>query len=132
MNKAIIIGNVGKDPEIKKFDNGQVANLTIATTEKYNKNGEKVELTEWHNIVATGKLSEIIEKWVKKGDKILIEGKIRTRSYEKNGEKRYVTEIFALNMEMLGGKRSPESSGSSEPSETTDLPPVTNDTDLPF
>ncbi|MDD2286822.1 MAG: single-stranded DNA-binding protein, partial [Paludibacter sp.] len=84
MNKAIIIGNVGKDPEIKKFDNGQVANLTIATTEKYTKNGEKVEVTEWHNIVATGKLSEIIEKWVKKGDKILIEGKIRTRSYEKN------------------------------------------------
>ena len=126
MNKAIIIGNVGKDPEIKKFDNGQVANLTIATTEKYTKNDEKVGVTEWHNIVATGKLSEIIEKWVKKGDKILIEGKIRTRSYEKNGEKRYVTEIFALNMEMLGGKRSAESS------DTTDLPPVTNDTDLPF
>ena len=129
MNKAIIIGNVGKDPEIKKFDNGQVANLTIATTEKYTKNDEKVEVTEWHNIVATGKLSEIIEKWVKKGDKILIEGKIRTRSYEKNGEKRYVTEIFALNMEMLGGKKSPNTS---DPSETTDLPPVTNDTDLPF
>jgi single-strand DNA-binding protein len=126
MNKAIIIGNVGKDPEIKKFDNGQVANLTIATTEKYSKNGEKVEVTEWHNIVATGKLSEIIERWVKKGDKILIEGKIRTRSYEKNNEKRYVTEIFALNMEMLGGKRN------SEPSETTDLPPVANDTDLPL
>lgn len=129
MNKAIIIGNVGKDPEIKKFDNGQVANLTIATTEKYTKNDEKVELTEWHNIVATGKLSEIIEKWVKKGDKILIEGKIRTRSYEKNGEKRYVTEIFALNMEMLGGKKSPNTSDSYD---TTDLPPITNDTDLPF
>lgn len=127
MNKAIIIGNVGKDPEIKKFENGQVANITIATTEKYTKNGEKIELTEWHNVVATGKLSEIIEQWVKKGDKILIEGKIRTRSYEKGGEKRYVTEIFALNMEMLGGKKHEKL-----PQESVDLPEATSDNDLPF
>ena len=127
MNKVILIGRVGKEPEIKKFDNGQVVNLTLATSEKYAKDGEKVELTEWHNVIASGKLSEIIEKWVKKGDLILIEGKIRTRSYEKGGEKRYVTEIFALNMEMLGGKKE---ENINNPSNTE--APITSDNDLPF
>lgn len=109
VNKVILLGNVGKDPEVRYLDTGvAVANLTLATTERgYKlKNGTEVpERTEWHNIVLWRGLAETAEKYVHKGDKLYIEGKIRTRNYDdQNGVKRYVTEIFADAMEMLSPK----------------------------
>ncbi|MGL5260812.1 MAG: single-stranded DNA-binding protein [Bacteroides sp.] len=109
VNKAIILGNVGQDPDVKSLDNGiKVANFSIATTERgYTlKNGTQVpERTEWHNIVVWRGLAEIVEKYVKKGTKLYIEGKIKTRSYEdQNKAKRYITEIYAEQLELLGGR----------------------------
>ncbi len=104
-NKVQIIGNVGNDPEIKTFDGGKkVANLTIATNDSYkNDKGEKVEQTEWHKVVAWGKTAEIIEKYVTKGIQIAIEGKLTHRSYDdKNGEKRYITEVVVNDVLLLG------------------------------
>ncbi len=104
-NKVQLIGNVGNDPEIKSFDGGKkVANFTIATNESYkNEKGEKVEQTEWHKVSAWGKTAEIIEKFVTKGKEVAIEGKLTHRSYEdKNGEKRYITEVVANEILLLG------------------------------
>ena len=104
VNKVILLGNVGADPEVRYLDGGvAVANLRLATTESYkNKNGEKVDQTEWHNIVLWRGLAEIVEKYVKKGMRLYIEGRIRTRSWDdQNGVKRYTTEIYADNMQML-------------------------------
>ena len=104
-NTVQLIGNVGNDPEIKNLDGGKkVANLTIATNDSYkNDKGEKVEQTEWHKVVAWGKTAEIIEKFVTKGKEIAIEGKLTHRSYDdKNGEKRYITEIVANEVLLLG------------------------------
>ena len=110
VNKVILIGNVGKDPEYKDFDNGgSVAQFTLATTDRAFKtaNGTEVpERTEWHNIVLQNGLANIAKEYVKKGNKLYIEGKIRTRSYEdNNGVKRYVTEVYGYNMEMLSPKK---------------------------
>ena len=104
-NKVQLIGHVGNDPEIKSFDGGKkLAKLSIATNESYkNDKGEKVEETQWHNLVAWGKTTEIIEKYVIKGKEIAIEGKLTHKSYEdKNGEKRYVTEVVIDELLMLG------------------------------
>lgn len=104
-NKVQLIGHVGQDPEIKTLDGGKkVANLTIATNDSYkNDKGEKVEQTEWHKVVAWGKTAEIIEKYVTKGKEIAIEGKLTHRSYDdKNGEKRYITEVVANDLLLLG------------------------------
>lgn len=106
-NRVQLIGNVGNDPEVKTFEGGKkVANLTIATNESYkNEKGEKVEQTEWHRIVAWGKTAEIIEKFVTKGKEIAIEGKLTHRSYDdKNGEKRYITEVVVNEITLLGSK----------------------------
>ena len=104
-NKVQLIGHVGQDPEIKNLDGGKkVANLTIATNDSYkNEKGEKLEQTEWHKVVAWGKTAEIIEKYVTKGKEIAIEGKLTHRSYDdKNGEKRYITEVVANEILLLG------------------------------
>jgi single-strand DNA-binding protein len=104
-NTVQLIGNVGNDPEIKNLEGGKkVANLTIATNDSYkNDKGEKVEQTEWHKVVAWGKTAEIIEKYVTKGLQIAIEGKLTHRSYDdKNGEKRYITEVVANDVLLLG------------------------------
>ena len=104
-NTVQLIGNVGNDPEIKNLDGGKkVANITMATNEVYYKeNGDKVEQTEWHKVVAWGKTAEIIEKYVTKGLQIGIEGKLSHRSYDdKNGEKRYITEVIANEVLLLG------------------------------
>lgn len=106
VNKVILIGNVGKDPEVRHLDrNMAVANIVLATTERgYTlQNGTQVpERTEWHNVVLWGGLAEVVEKYVHKGDKLFIEGKIRTATYEdQTGIRRYRTEILAENMEML-------------------------------
>lgn len=106
-NRVQLIGNVGNDPEVKTFDGGKkVANLTIATNESYrNEKGEKVEQTEWHRIVAWGKTAEIVEKYVMKGKEIAIDGKLTHRSYDdKNGEKRYITEVVVNEITLLGNK----------------------------
>jgi single-strand DNA-binding protein len=109
VNKIILLGNVGKDPEVRYFDNGgAVANFPLATTERgYTAaNGTQVpDRTEWHNIVLWRGLAEIAEKYVKKGSKLYIDGKIRTRSYDDaNGNKRYITEVWGDTMELLDKK----------------------------
>ncbi|NLI36497.1 MAG: single-stranded DNA-binding protein [Bacteroidales bacterium] len=120
VNKVILLGNVGKDPEVKYFDSGQaVATFSIATTERgYTlPNGTQVpERTDWHNIVASNRIAQVIDKYVHKGDKLYIEGKLRTRSYnDKSGAQRYITEVYVENLEMLTPKNSstPESSSAS-------------------
>jgi single-strand DNA-binding protein len=104
-NKVQLIGHVGQEPEIKTFDGGKkVANITIATNESYtNDKGEKVEQTEWHRVTAWGKVADIIEKYVTKGKEVALEGKLSHRSYEdKEGVKRYITEVVANDILLLG------------------------------
>lgn len=104
-NTVQLIGNVGNDPEIKNLDGGRkLANLTIATNDSYkNDKGEKIETTEWHRVTAWGATAELIEKYVTKGNQIGIEGKLTHRSYDdKNGEKRYITEIVVNELLLLG------------------------------
>ena len=107
LNKVMLIGNTGKVPEVNHLqDNVSVAKFSLATTEKYkNKSGELIEDTEWHNIVCWRGLATVCEKYVKKGSKLFIEGRIKTRSYEdKEGNKKYITEIIADNIELLDKK----------------------------
>lgn len=114
VNRVILIGNLGKDPEIRSLEGGvKVANFSLATTETYKgKNGEKVESTEWHNIVLWRGLAEVAESYLKKGNTIFIEGKLKTREWnDKDGNKRYTTEIVADNMVMLGGRRDQQGGG---------------------
>ena len=106
MNKVMLIGNVGRDPEVRDFEGGvRRASFTLATTEQFRDR----EQTEWHNIILWRQLAETVEKYVHKGDKLYIEGKLHTRSYDdRNGMKRYVTEIWADSMEMLTPKTKSE------------------------
>ena len=138
VNKVILVGNAGRDPEVRYLDkNVAVANFTLATTDRAytTQNGIQVpERTEWHNIVAWRGLAEIAEKYIRKGSQLYIEGKIQTRSWEKDGVKRYTTEIFADNIQLLGKK--PETTESvtavAEPvADTVQAPPHAED-DLPF
>lgn len=103
LNKVLLIGNVGKDPEIKTFASGnKVANITLATTERYkDRNGEQKEETEWHSVQAFGKLADVVERFVHKGSLLYVDGKIRTRSYEADGRTMYRTEILADHIQML-------------------------------
>ncbi|MCG9791811.1 single-stranded DNA-binding protein [Flavobacterium algicola] len=104
-NKVQLVGHLGNDPEIKTFEGGRkLANFTIATNDHYkNEKGEKVEETQWHKVVAWGKTAEIIEKYVTKGKEIAVEGKLTHRSYDdKNGEKRYITEVVISEVLLLG------------------------------
>lgn len=123
VNKVILIGNVGRDPDVKYFDNGSVvANFTLATTERgYTAtNGTQVpERTEWHNIVCWRGLAKIAEQYVKKGTQVYIEGKLRSRSYDDaNGAKRYVVEIYADNMELMSRKKDEYTGGVGANNET--------------
>jgi len=104
VNKVILVGNVGRDPEVRHLDKGvAVARFSLATTENYtSKTGEKVSNTEWHNVVAWRGLAEVVEKYVKKGSQLYIEGRLRTRDYDKDGVKHYATEINADTMQLLG------------------------------
>ncbi|PTM03489.1 MAG: single-stranded DNA-binding protein [Bacteroidetes bacterium] len=108
LNKVQLIGNLGTDPEVKHFDNGgSLARFPIATSESYtNKANEKVELTEWHTIIARGGLVDVVSKYLKKGDKVYIEGRIRSRSWQDPASKetRYATEIVTDNLIMLGSR----------------------------
>ena len=141
VNKVILIGRLGKDPEVRNLENGAtVANFSIATTETYKDRttGERKEITEWHNIVLWRGIAEVAQKYLHKGDMVYIEGKLRTRSWEKDGVTRYTTEIVGDQMTMLtpkgggnsgyeGGQsqeRSPSHAGSSSHDDGAD--------DLPF
>ena len=118
VNKVILIGNLGKDPEVRHLETGRaVANFPLATSESYkNREGERVTHTEWHNIVLWTPLAEIAEKYLNKGKQVYIEGRLTTRSYEdKDGNKKYMTEVVGQNLTMLGSRA--ESEGSRTDSE---------------
>lgn len=108
LNKASIIGNLGNDPDMRYTQSDTaVCNISVATTERWkNKDGERVEETEWHRVVAFGKLAEIMGEYLRKGSQVYIEGKIKTEKYtDKEGVERYSTKIYANEMKMLGGRR---------------------------
>ena len=145
VNKVILVGNLGKDPEVRHLDNGRaVANFSIATSETYkNKAGEKVTNTEWHNVVLWTPLAEIAERFMKKGSQVYIEGKLTTRSWDdQEGNKRYTTEVVGRELTLLGSRDNNDNGGSSpaSTSNTTAAPaesPVSNipeddSDDLPF
>ena len=140
VNKVILVGNLGKDPEVRYLESGTaVANFPIATSESYkDKSGNKVEQTEWHNIVMWRGLAEIAEKYLKKGSSIYVEGKLKTRSWDdKEGNKRYTTEIVADNMTMLGSKPSGDNTATSQQAKPKAGAELTNTEDdfgddLPF
>ena len=137
VNKVILVGNLGKDPEIKKFESGiKNASFSLATTEKFkNKTGEMVSNTEWHNIVVWGALSDVAEKYLKKGSQIYLEGKIKTSSWEdKSGSKRYKTEIYADSFTMLGAKETQTNDTKKENATQPELSnnPDIDDIELPF
>ena len=107
INKVILVATVGKDPEVKYMPSGgAVVNLTAATNESWKdkQTGEKKERTEWHRLTYYNRLAEIVGEYVRKGSQIYIEGRLRTRDYEKEGQKHYVTEIMVDEMQMLGGR----------------------------
>jgi single-strand DNA-binding protein len=109
VNKAILIGNLGSDPEVKTTSTGkQVASFSLATSERYKDKttGETKSITDWHNVTLWGNIAEIAGKYLKKGSKIYLEGKIKTRSYESNGVKKYITEIIGDNLSHARGKAS--------------------------
>ena len=107
INKVILVGNLGRDPEVRYLPSGgAVTNVTIATSEQWKDktSGEKKEATEWHRVVFFGKLAEIAGEYLKKGSQVYVEGRLQTREWEKDGVKRYSTEIIANDMQMLGGR----------------------------
>lgn len=134
VNKAILIGNLGKDPEIRYVPSGQaVTTFSIATTEKWrDKEGQMQERTDWHNIVCWRRLAEIANEYLKKGNPVYIEGKIQNRSYDdKDGNKRYISEIVAQRLQLLGGR--PEGTQAPQQEAEQPAPDVsTDDEDLPF
>ena len=137
VNKVILVGHVGKDPEVRYLEGGvAVARFPLATSESYkNKNGEKVEQTEWHNVTVWRQLAEIVDKYVKKGQLLYIEGKIRTRTVGEEGNKKYFTDIIADQMTMLGGKREGQGgnqAGQYQPAETPPGSASEPKSDMPF
>ena len=138
VNKVILIGHLGADPEVRYTQGGTaVANLRIATNDSYNDktSGERVEKTEWHRVVAWGKLAEIVGQYLKKGRQVYIEGSLQTRQYQdQQGVTKYSTEIKANDLVMLGGRGAGEGAGSEEPQYAGgggEEPPASDD-DLPF
>lgn len=143
VNKVILVGNLGKDPEVMTFDNGvKKASFSLATSESYkNKEGQRVDQTEWHNIVLWRGLADVAERFLKKGNQVYIEGKIKTRSYEQDGQKRYITEIYGDNMTMLGRREEGNDGGyqnqgqsqpTAQPQPQSEPEVDTPDDDLPF
>ncbi len=151
VNKVIIVGRLGKEPEVRHLENGAaVANFSVATSETYKdrNTGERREQTEWHNVVLWRGLAEVAEKYLHKGDMVYVEGKLRTRSWEKDGVTRYTTEIVGDNMTMLSPKGSNEgaagagnynaastsmgSSATATPAPAADISADGDSDDLPF
>jgi len=140
VNKVILVGNLGKDPEMKYTASGAaIANITVATSESWNdkQSGEKVEKTEWHRIVAFQRLAEIMGEYLTKGSQVYIEGKIQTRKWQdQNGQDRYTTEVVANDMQMLGGgvtdsKRNPTPPAQNQAAQHTTVGDFADD-DIPF
>ncbi|MBC8464480.1 MAG: single-stranded DNA-binding protein [Bacteroidetes bacterium] len=137
VNKVILVGNLGKDPEVRHFeDGGSLATFSIATSDSYIKkdSGEKIVRTEWHNVVTRGGLAaKVVEPYLKKGQSVYIEGRLRTRSSEdKDGNTRYTTEVVCDNLEMLGGKRSEDVANTAVSAKEPELPTPEPGDDLPF
>ena len=141
VNRVILVGRLGKDPEIKSIPSGTtLAKFSIATDEKFtDRNGEKQERTEWHNIVAWGKLGEICGQYLKKGKLVYIEGSLRTDSWEdkESGQKKYRTEVIASTMQMLDKRSDDEGgggsySGSKKSSGSSSSPQMEDDEEVPF
>lgn len=138
VNKVILVGNVGKDPEVRYLDkNVAVANFPLATTERgyTTQSGTQVpERTEWHNIVAWRGLAELAEKYIQKGTQLYVEGKLQTRSWEKDGIKRYTTDIVADTIQLLGKRpdKSEEQQTSTGGDNVVSEPPISGEDDLPF
>ena len=130
INKVILVGHLGKDPEVRHLDGGvTVASFPLATSETYNKDGKKIEQTEWHNIVMWRSLADIASKYLQKGKLVYIEGKLRTRSWQdQEGNTRYITEVLGDNMTMLG--KAGEASSLPEPPSQTFAPPKKEETPL--
>jgi single-strand DNA-binding protein len=138
VNKCILIGNCGKDPEVRHLEGGTtVARFTLATSESYkNKSGETVTNTEWHNIIAWRQLAELVEKWVVKGKQLYVEGKITNRNYEdKDGNKKFISEIVADHIQFIGKKdedQKPRTQESNDLPEPDNVRPLDGDGPLPF
>ena len=142
INKVILVGHLGKDPEVRHLDgNVTVASFPLATSETYNKDGKRIEQTEWHNIVMWRGLADVASKYLQKGKLVYIEGKLRTRSFEdKEGHKKYTTEVVAENFTMLGRKSDFEGNTSTENGTNTESKVIEpedfalgeNADDLPF
>ncbi len=125
VNKVILVGNVGNDPEVRYMPNGNaVANLSLATSDSWkDKNtGEQQERTEWHRVVFFNRLAEIVEQYVKKGGKLYIEGRLQTRSWEQDGVKRYTTEIVASEMQMLDSRGAGAGDSFGQPQQSSGRP----------
>jgi len=126
LNKSQLIGNLGQDPELRYTQGGTaVLNLRMATTESFLKDGERTEKTEWHSVVVWGKRAEGLNKFLVKGARIYVEGRMGTREWEKDGEKRYSTEVTATNIILLGGKRKDGAPPDADA-------PAPGDDDIPF
>ncbi len=139
VNKAILVGNLGRDPEVRYLPSGQtVANFTLATSDSYtDRSGTRQDRTEWHNIVVFGKQAEMCGQYLKKGRQVYVEGRIQTRQYDaKDGSgKRYRTEIIAQRVQFLGGRAGGAAAGAEEPAEAggeAPPPPPMDDEDIPF
>lgn len=141
INKVILVGHLGKDPEVRHLDGGvSVASFPLATSETFNKDGRKVEQTEWHNIVMWRGLADVASKYLQKGKLVYIEGKLRTRSFEdRDGNKKYTTEVVAENFTMLGRKSDFENENGGSTQQSTrqveqpmNLDSGSPDDDLPF
>ena len=134
MNKAILVGNLGSDPELRYTQSGEpVANFSLATNKKWTtKSGGSQEHTEWHKIVVWGKTAENCEKFLKKGSKVLVEGEIQTRTWEKDGATQYTTEIKARHVEFLSSSSAPSDGGGRQKRQAPAQPVDFNDDDIPF
>ena len=142
LNKVLLIGNVGKDPEIRHLQGGaSVATITLATSERYtDRNGESRELTEWHTVIAWRQLADLAENYIRKGSQIYVEGRIRSRSWDdQNGQKRYVTEIQADAIQLLGRRgdnpavqqpAAPQNYGAPAQPQPQQTTPIVNPADL--
>lgn len=136
MQQIIFTGNLGKDPEVKEFENGgSVANFTVGVTERGYKTKDGKEIpdhTEWFNCVAKNGLAKIVKQFLKKGNKVLVVGKMKTREYEKDGQKKYITEVIADNLELLTPKGEGSTTAQNTQSQPNPIPEEDDNTGLPF
>lgn len=136
INKVILVGHLGKDPETRYMPSGEaVANCTVATSESWKdkQSGEKQERTEWHKVSFFGRLAEIVGQYLAKGSQVYVEGQLRTRKWQdKEGNDRYTTEIIAREMQMLGGKSAPKQAPAGEPPQGAPKQQDEFDDDIPF